>query len=130
MPTIHVLDHSAVLAPVTPQAAIDAVREAFLRHHRGEWVMPPKVYLDGIEFVIQTDSARRADQLLAGELEEAVALFTRSLQLKPTAEAYTFRGWAYSFAGRLEEAIEECGHARIVFSRIACDAGARSKLRG
>jgi peptide/nickel transport system substrate-binding protein len=27
------------------------------------------VYLDGIEFVIQTDSARRADQLLAGELD-------------------------------------------------------------
>jgi peptide/nickel transport system substrate-binding protein len=27
------------------------------------------VYLDGIEFVIQTDPARRADQLLAGELD-------------------------------------------------------------
>jgi ornithine cyclodeaminase/alanine dehydrogenase-like protein (mu-crystallin family) len=43
---ISVLDHDAVLAAVSPQAAIDAVREAFLRHHRGEWVMPPKVYLD------------------------------------------------------------------------------------
>lgn len=51
------------------------------------------------------------DRLLAGDLEEAISLFTRSLQLKPTAEAYTFRGWAYSFAGRLDEAIEECRKA-------------------
>jgi Tfp pilus assembly protein PilF len=51
------------------------------------------------------------DRLLAGELEEAIALFTRSLELQPTAEAYTFRGWAYSFGGRLEEAIEECRKA-------------------
>ena len=41
-------------------------------------------------------------RLLAGELEEAIGLFTRSLETQPTAEAYTFRGWAYSFAGRLD----------------------------
>ena len=51
------------------------------------------------------------DRLLAGDLDEAVTLFTRSLELRPTAEAYTFRGWAYSFTGRLEEAIEECRKA-------------------
>jgi Tfp pilus assembly protein PilF len=51
------------------------------------------------------------DRLLAGEIDEAVTLFTRSLELCPTAEAYTFRGWAYSFAGRLDEAIEECHKA-------------------
>jgi Tfp pilus assembly protein PilF len=50
-------------------------------------------------------------RLLSGELEEAIQLFTRSLEIQPTAEAYTFRGWAYSFAGRLEEAIEECRKA-------------------
>ncbi len=33
-----VLDHDAVLAAVPPAAAIAAVRDAFLRHHRGEWV--------------------------------------------------------------------------------------------
>lgn len=49
--------------------------------------------------------------LLEGRLEEAIALFTRSLQASPTAEAYTFRGWAYSFAGRLEDAILECRKA-------------------
>jgi len=51
------------------------------------------------------------ERLLHGEIAEAVALFTRSLEVHPTAEAYTFRGWAYSFAGRLEEAIEECRKA-------------------
>jgi Tfp pilus assembly protein PilF len=50
-------------------------------------------------------------RLLAGELDEAVTLFTRSLEAEPTAEAYTFRGWAYSFAGRIEDAIEECRKA-------------------
>jgi alanine dehydrogenase len=45
VPELAVLDHAAVLAAVSPQAAIEATREAFLRHHRGEWVMPAKVYL-------------------------------------------------------------------------------------
>src|SRR5215471_19015422 len=51
------------------------------------------------------------DRLLAGDLEEAVSYFTKSLELRPTAEAYTFRGWAYSFSGRLDDAIEECRKA-------------------
>ena len=50
-------------------------------------------------------------KLLEGQLEPAVALFTESLELCPTAEAYTFRGWAYSFRGDLDEAIEECRKA-------------------
>lgn len=50
-------------------------------------------------------------RLLAGEVDEAVDLFTRSLETEPTAEAYTFRGWAYSFEGRIEAAIEECRKA-------------------
>jgi Tfp pilus assembly protein PilF len=58
-----------------------------------------------------------ASRLLRGELDEAIELFTLSLQEEPTAEAYTFRGWAYSFQGRLEDAIEECRKA------IATDPG-------
>ena len=46
MPELPVLDHAAVLAAVSPERAIAATREAFLRHHRGEWVMPSKVYLE------------------------------------------------------------------------------------
>jgi ornithine cyclodeaminase/alanine dehydrogenase-like protein (mu-crystallin family) len=34
-----------VLAAVSPGEAIERVREAFVRHHAGEWAMPPKVYL-------------------------------------------------------------------------------------
>jgi ornithine cyclodeaminase/alanine dehydrogenase-like protein (mu-crystallin family) len=46
VPELPVLSHDAVLAAVAPAAAIDVVRDAFLRHRRGEWVMPSKVYLE------------------------------------------------------------------------------------
>ena len=45
MGSLPVLDHSAVLAAVSPTAAIDNVRDAFLRFRRGDWSMPAKVYL-------------------------------------------------------------------------------------
>jgi alanine dehydrogenase len=45
VPQLVVLDHDTVLAAVSPAAAIEVTRDAFLRHHRGEWVMPAKVYL-------------------------------------------------------------------------------------
>ena len=35
----------AVLEAVPPQDAYTAVRNAFVAHHLGEWVMPPKVYV-------------------------------------------------------------------------------------
>jgi alanine dehydrogenase len=46
MPDLPVLDRDAVLVAVPPEQAIAATREAFVRHRRGEWVMPAKVYLD------------------------------------------------------------------------------------
>src|SRR4051812_50023295 len=46
MPEIPVFDHDAVLSAVTPAEAIERVRDAFVRHHDGEWVMPSKVYLE------------------------------------------------------------------------------------
>ncbi len=48
------------------------------------------------------------------ELDEAIRLYRESLALYPTAEAHTFLGWAYSFQGRLEEAIAECRAAIAV----------------
>jgi len=45
---------------------------------------------------------------MRGELEESVALYSRSIEIFPTAEAYTFRGWAYSFQGDYAQAIQEC----------------------
>jgi ornithine cyclodeaminase/alanine dehydrogenase-like protein (mu-crystallin family) len=46
MSAVPVIDHEAVLAAVTPAEAIERTREAFLRYDAGEWVMPPKVYVD------------------------------------------------------------------------------------
>jgi ornithine cyclodeaminase/alanine dehydrogenase-like protein (mu-crystallin family) len=45
VPDLAVLDHDAVLHAVSPEAAIDRVRDGFLRFHAGEWAMPAKVYL-------------------------------------------------------------------------------------
>lgn len=46
MPELPVLDHDAVLSAVPPALAIQRVREALVHFHRGEWHMPPKVYLE------------------------------------------------------------------------------------
>jgi alanine dehydrogenase len=43
---IPVFDREAVLAAVSPAAAITATRTAFERHAAGEWEMPAKVYVD------------------------------------------------------------------------------------
>ncbi|TLY30401.1 MAG: tetratricopeptide repeat protein [Nitrospirae bacterium] len=51
---------------------------------------------------------------MKGEFEEAVKLYTESIELYPTAEAYTFRGWTHSFMGMLDEAIEDCHRAIAV----------------
>jgi tetratricopeptide (TPR) repeat protein len=47
-------------------------------------------------------------RLTEGEIQEAVDLFEQSIAAKPTAEGHTFRGWALSYLGRLDEAIEDC----------------------
>jgi ornithine cyclodeaminase/alanine dehydrogenase-like protein (mu-crystallin family) len=46
VPDLPVLDRDAVLDAVSHREAIEAVRDAFVKHHGGEWVMPSKVYLE------------------------------------------------------------------------------------
>ncbi len=48
---------------------------------------------------------------MKGDLDEAVDLYQKSIEAFPTAEAYTFLGWTYSFLGRIDDAIEECRKA-------------------
>lgn len=43
-----------------------------------------------------------------GNYEEAVRNYKLSIEFFPTAEAHTFLGWAYSFLGNLDKAIDEC----------------------
>jgi Tfp pilus assembly protein PilF len=47
----------------------------------------------------------------SGEYARALVLYTQSIIAFPTAEAYTFRGWTYSFVGDYDNAIEDCRHA-------------------
>ncbi|MBP1772875.1 MAG: hypothetical protein H6P99_2038, partial [Holophagaceae bacterium] len=48
---------------------------------------------------------------MKGEVEKAIALYTKSIEIHPTAEAYTFRGWARSFEKDYASAIEDCHRA-------------------
>ena len=45
---------------------------------------------------------------MAGELDDAIGLYKRSISLFPTADAHTYLGWAYSFQGRIDDAIVQC----------------------
>ena len=52
-----------------------------------------------------------AKLLLSGDVHEAIRRFDQSLQIEPTAEGHTYRGWAISRLGRVDEAIVECKRA-------------------
>lgn len=49
--------------------------------------------------------------MLSGNVREAIRLYEQSLAIQPTAEGYTYRGWAIAQFGRLDEAIESCKKA-------------------
>ncbi len=44
----------------------------------------------------------------AGNYAAAIRLYKNSIEVFPTAEAYTFLGWTYSFQGEYDLAITEC----------------------
>ena len=46
MPELPVFDQETVLSAISPGEAIERVRDGFVEYAGGEWVMPPKVYLD------------------------------------------------------------------------------------
>jgi alanine dehydrogenase len=46
MSEVRMIDADAVFAAVTPAQAVERTRTAFLRHQAGDWVMPPKTYVD------------------------------------------------------------------------------------
>jgi len=45
---------------------------------------------------------------MRGDLKNAEACYQRSIEMTPTAEAYTFLGWTYSFMGQVDLAIAHC----------------------
>ena len=46
-----------------------------------------------------------------GDFDGAIALYTKSIEVCPTAEGYTYMGWALSKQGKIEEAIQYCHRA-------------------
>jgi len=67
------------------------------------------------------------------ELDEAVELYKKSIEAYPTAEAYTFLGWTYSWMGRVDDAIAECHKAIAVdptFGNPYNDIGSYLMMKG
>lgn len=48
---------------------------------------------------------------MRGELADAILLYEHSIDLHPTAEAYTYLGWTYSMMGHYDQAIDYCKQA-------------------
>ncbi|MGH7926972.1 MAG: tetratricopeptide repeat protein [Candidatus Binatia bacterium] len=48
------------------------------------------------------------DQQMARNLDAAIRLYKQSITICPTADAHTYLGWAYSFRGRIDDAIAQC----------------------
>lgn len=51
---------------------------------------------------------RAMNRQMAGEIDDSIRLYRESIALHPTADAHTYLGWAYSFQGRIDEAIAQC----------------------
>ena len=67
------------------------------------------------------------------DFDVAIEKYQQSIEVFPTAEAHTFLGWAYSFQGDLEAAIEECRQAIALdpdFGNPYNDIGAYLIARG
>jgi tetratricopeptide (TPR) repeat protein len=65
------------------------------------------------------DKTRRAEEFYTigylmtelGRYQEAIQLYKKSLEVQPTAEAYTYLGWTYGNMGDFKRAIEEAEKA-------------------
>ena len=82
------------MADTFKQRALELWNEAY-RHHMRALAM----------------AAEEDQQPACEEMVLAIELYSKSLDVCPTAEAYTFRGWAYRALGRIDDAIEECRRA-------------------
>jgi Tfp pilus assembly protein PilF len=51
---------------------------------------------------------RGMDQQMARNLDDAIRLYKESIAICPTADAHTYLGWAYSFLGKIDDAISQC----------------------
>ena len=50
-------------------------------------------------------------ELMGGRIHSSIDCFNQSLLHAPTAEGHTYRGWALSYLGMLEQAVDDCQKA-------------------
>lgn len=76
----------------------------------GDRGMPPNNPLQEAWKLFQ----RAYEHQMKGNLDLAEEYYKRSIELFPTAEAYTFLGWTYSFRREYQAAIEQCRKAILI----------------
>ncbi len=66
-----------------------------------------------VEYKMKVDRLFRLgyENQLRGDIQKAIDCYQRSLETSPSPEVHTFLGWAYSFLGWYDQAIEECQKA-------------------
>lgn len=72
--------------------------------------------MSSIEAKLQADRNFKLgfEYQLKGDIHRAIEFYKKSLEQKPSPEAHTFLGWAYSFFGWYDEAIDECRKALVL----------------
>jgi Tfp pilus assembly protein PilF len=50
-------------------------------------------------------------ELISGRIHSSIDCFNQSILHYPTAEGHTYRGWALSFLGMLDQAVQDCKRA-------------------
>jgi tetratricopeptide (TPR) repeat protein len=77
------------------------------------WTVQGPAYPSGEEQTASVEELYNTGYLLTllSHHEEALKLYDRSLAIRPTAEAYTYKGWTLSQMGAHQRAIEEAEKA-------------------
>lgn len=72
-------------------------------------INPDKSYESASRQAVALDLFQKAyDLQMRGEYKRALNVYQHSIELNPTAQAYTFLGWTYSFLGDFQQAIRSC----------------------
>jgi tetratricopeptide (TPR) repeat protein len=99
------------------ERAIALIQQALDHQMAGELDESIRLYKESIA-LHPTDDARThlamaliqqaMKRQMAEEFDEAIRLYKESIALYPTADAHTYLGWAYSFQGKIDDAIAQC----------------------
>jgi tetratricopeptide (TPR) repeat protein len=106
-----------VATPKDQERAMALIQQALNRQMAGDLAESIRLYKEsiGLHPTVEARShlamalvQQAMNHQMAEEFDAAIHLYKESIALCPTADAHTYLGWAYSFQGRIDEAIAQC----------------------